>query len=310
MLADNCIVLMWMDTYCSTGILDTYNFFVSFTGIGSGVPSVARMVAIRHYFVKKFNMAVSWSFTLGTTGLFVLPILVEYLNIRFGWRGAVLIYGAMNLHICAAGALILTPSGSHDKSQEKPVQVTECKAEEYNNEKKASKKSNAAKLVNSFGLSVLTQRRVLVIYLMAMGFHELVLSGWALFLVSYAVSHGFTAETASLFSGIGGIGAVVGRLVLGPITNNGRVSGLNLFGLLAAGGTISIGCYPLCTTYWSLVVVSFTSGMCLGSASPVYMILLKEMFPNGSTDFASAVGLHYMFRGFGNLIGGPLTGMY
>ena len=264
------------------------------------------MVAIRQYFVKRFNMAVSWSFTGGTVGLLVLPILMEYLNIRFGWRGAILIYGAMNLHICAAGALIITPSDSQDPSQNKPVLTTQS-----NDEKKTSKRLKiVAKLIDLFGFSVLTHRRVVPIYLTAMGFHELVLCGWALFLVSYAVSHGFTAETASIFSGVGGFGAVFGRLVLGPLTDNNRMSGLNLFGLLAAGGALSLGCYPLCTTYWTLIVISFAAGMCLGSATPVYMIILKEMFPNNSKDFASAGGLHFMVRGIGMLIGGPLTGMY
>ncbi len=254
--------------------------------------------------------------------MLILPILMEYLVGQFGWRGAMAVYGVMNLNICVAGSLMrepapadVKPSSGDTNSTDRSIEVNlgtgrSIESLLHDDGKKKNIFSKLiANIVESFGFSTLIKNRLLVVYLCAMALHELVLSGWILFLVSYAVSLGYTPMAASVFAGVGGGGASLGRLLVWPLTDSGLLKGLTMFFALALGGSMSLGCYMLSDGYWALMAISFVTGLCLATTAPVYIIILKEMYPENTTNFTNAIGLKYMFRGFGTLAGGPLTGM-
>ncbi|XP_072016986.1 monocarboxylate transporter 2-like [Amphiura filiformis] len=288
-------------------------FSMALLSVGSGIPSVTKVVHLKKYFVKKFNTAVSLVFTIGTASLLLLPPFVEHLVSHFGWRGAILIYGAMNLNICVAGALMIEPYDFAEKGSKENLLED---GKQYADEKSSLLRSATGcskfftSLVNSFGLSILTQNRLLVLYLLAMALHELVVTGWSLFLVSHTLSNGYGTEKASILATVGGGGALSGRLITGPVMDDDRVSGLSMFFILALGSALSLCSYPFINKYWALSGVSFMAGLCLGSTTPVLLVILKEIFADDIEGFAAAVGLQYMFRGVGMLSGGPLTGTY
>ncbi|XP_072023970.1 monocarboxylate transporter 2-like isoform X2 [Amphiura filiformis] len=276
--------------------------------LGSGLPLVAKIVATKDFFEKKFAMANGIAFTGGAVGMTVLAPIIEVLINTYGWRGAMLIYASMNFNICVGGALMIQHERSH-------ISAKQDKQKEHDTSGSPSQRNwvdNVLGLIKYFtknlGFSVLYNHRILFAYLTAMMIHELVLCGWVLFLVSYTISIGYTAQVASFLSALGGGGALLGRLAAGPFIDKGFISGHMTFFIFLVGGAVMMFCYPFVDAYWLLSLISFMSGFFLGSTSPIYVILLKEILRNDESRFAGSMGMQYLFRSVGMLAGGPLTG--
>ena len=140
--------------------------------------------------------------------------------------------------------------------------------------------------------------------------HEAAVSGWILFLVSYTITLNYSVQTASFLSAVGGGGALMGRLALGPFIDAGLITGRMMFFCLAVGGTLAFFSYSFTTDYWLLTLISFMTGFFIISAAPVFVVMIKEITNDKADDFAGAIGLHYVGRGAGSLIGGPVTGTF
>ncbi|XP_072023975.1 monocarboxylate transporter 12-like isoform X2 [Amphiura filiformis] len=274
--------------------------------LGSGLPLVAKIVAVKDFFEKKFAMANGIAFTGGAIGMTVLAPIIEVLINTYGWRGAMLIFASMNFNMCIGGALMIQHERSH-------ISAKQDKQKEHNTSGSPSQRIDKIlgllkDFTNNLGFSVLYNHRILFTYLTAMMIHELVLCGWVLFLVSYTITVGYTAQVASFLSALGGGGALLGRLVAGPFIDKGFISGHMAFIIFLVGGAVMMFCYPFVDAYWLLSLVSLMSGFFLGSTSPIYVVLLKEILRNDESGFSGSMGLQYMFRSVGMLAGGPLTG--
>ena len=277
-------------------------------GVGSGIPIVGKVVAIKDYFDKKFNLANGIAFTGGAVAMTIFSPLIELLIATYGWRGAMLIFASINFHICIAGSLLI-------QSSRRTLNKSSAIGDSQNKQCQESTTENRSRLMslihtvsNYFGFSVLTHHPVLIFYLTAMALHQLVNTGWVLFLNLYAISIGFSPQTAAFLSALGGGGNLVGRLAVGPFMDRTRISGRMMFFCFAVGATLTMVCYPFADIYWTLALISFFAGLFLGAATPVFVAIMKEVFHDDSAGFTGAVGLQYMTRGMGMFAGGPITG--
>lgn len=285
-------------------------FSTLLSGIGAGLPLVAKVVVLQDFFDKKFSLANSIAFTGGALGMAVLAPLMELCIETYGWRGAMLIFGAMNMNISVAGALFIQPTHSKHKPH---TDVTEVKPVLVVEDEDTSDNSNSTMqwlqlILNYSGFPILFQHKILMVYFYAMAVHELVVTGWVLFLFSYTIDSGYSAQIASFLSTLGGLGALVGRPLVGAICDRGLLSGRMTFFCIANLGAVLMFAYPFVQVYWMLGLITFTAGISLGSSAPVFVIILKKILQDDTTGFSGAVGLHYMARGVGMLAGGPLTG--
>ncbi|XP_072023971.1 monocarboxylate transporter 12-like [Amphiura filiformis] len=276
--------------------------------IGSGLPLVAKIVSIKDFFEKKFAMANGITYTGGAIGMTVLAPIIEVLINTYGWRGAMLIFASMNFNMCVGGTLMIQHERSHTSAKQD-------KQREHDTSGSPSQRSwmdNILGLIKNFtknlGFSVLCNHRILLTYLTAMMVHDLAFCGWVLFLVYYTISIGYTAQVASFLSALGGGGALLGRLIVGPFIDKGVISGHMAFIIFLVGGAVMMFSYPFVEAYWLLSLISFMSGFCLGSTSPIYVVLFKEILRNDESAFAGSMGLQLMFRSIGWFAGGPLTG--
>ncbi|XP_041060585.1 monocarboxylate transporter 14-like [Carcharodon carcharias] len=86
-----------------------YYLFISFgvvTGIGNGLAYLPNIVMVGQYFQKRRALAQGISTTGTGFGAFLVTILLKTLSAEFGWRGTMLIHGAVNLNLCVCGALL------------------------------------------------------------------------------------------------------------------------------------------------------------------------------------------------------------
>ncbi|XP_041452975.1 monocarboxylate transporter 14-like [Lytechinus variegatus] len=96
-------------------------------GIGlSIVVFPAHTTATLDYFPDNFEKAVSVILTGGGLGMMLLPLLVEQLHEEYGWRGAMVILGALNLNYIVVGAL-MKPVKLQNQEGSRTTRATESK---------------------------------------------------------------------------------------------------------------------------------------------------------------------------------------
>ncbi|XP_072037354.1 monocarboxylate transporter 13-like [Amphiura filiformis] len=271
--------------------------------IGMGLPSVAEVMALNDYFPDDLSVANGLAFTGGAVGMIIFPPFAEYLNILFGWRPAMLLLGAACFNICIAGVIMRPPK----KSIYRTVSQESLQTYDADEDDKLAKFRKTCS--SFFGFSVLAKEPILVTYLAAFCLWSIASAGWVIFLVPYTITLGYSAQTASFLSSIGGVGTLIGRLLTGPLTQRGLVTGRVLFIFLSFGSAGTLILYPFVQSYWVLVVISFLVGLCIGTPTPVVIVMLKELLPSDKDAFTGAIGLHYFALGMGLLSGGPLTGI-
>ena len=272
-------------------------------GIGLGLPIVSKVMALEATFAKNnFATANGVMFAAGSLGIILFAPLIDILIQAYGFRGALMIYGALNLHICVGG-LCISPSIPLITTQ-----YTLMDVEDQNKDSQRKCCTSFRSLSSHLGLNLLAENPMLLVILTAMGIHEMAVSSWMLFLVSYIISTGYSSQSASFLSSIGGVGILLGRLSLPPLIDKKLVSGLGLFCILSAGSAVTLIAYPFTDVYWLFVLISLLAGVFLGTAAPVFVLVLRELFADDPDAFRSAVGLQYLTRGIGRIIGGSLTG--
>ena len=163
-------------------------------------------------------------------------------------------------------------------------------------------------MCEQLGFTILAREPELSLYMVAFTLQEVTLSGWILFLFTYTISLGYDKQIATFLSSAGGFGILIGRLFQGPFADKGLCSHRLQIGIFALGGCTCLSLYPFTLVYWHLVLLSLMTGLFVGTTTPIYVSLSKEMFPDSSLDFSGSVSLHYTMIGIGMFCGGPLTG--
>ena len=267
-----------------------------------GLPTVAEVMVLHDYFDEDFGVASGIAFTGGAIGMIIFPPLTEYLITLFGWKSAILLFGAVCFNVCVAGVFMKQPKNSAYKS------LPQSDKSEEQNCKNGKLFKFKRTFVSYLGFSILSKEPILITYLASFCLWCIALSGWVIFLVSYTMSLGYPAQTGSFLSSIGGVGTLIGRLMSGPIENQKLLSGRMLFVILSFGSAGTLVLYPFVQSHLALVVVSFLVGVFLGTPTPVVIVMIKELMPASTEEFTGAVGLHFFALGIGLLAGAPLTG--
>ena len=266
-----------------------------------GLPSVGEVMVLQDYFPHDLSFANGIAFTGGAIGMILFPPFAEYLNNIFGWKSAMMILGATTFNVCVAGVIMRAPTTKDYAT----IKQSESKSDEEN----LSKCEQFQRTFKSFfGFASIAQEPILVTYLAAFCLWSISAAGWVIFLVSYTVTLGYSAQTASFLSSMGGVGTLIGRLLSWPLTEHSFLTERTLFIVLSFGSAMTLAIYPFVTSYWLLTVISFFTGVFIGTPTPVVIMMLKELFPKDTDAFTGAVGLHYFALGIGLLSGGPLTG--
>ncbi|XP_048363005.1 monocarboxylate transporter 14 isoform X2 [Sphaerodactylus townsendi] len=102
---------------------NVYYLFFTFgvtAGIGSGMVYLPAVVMVGEYFQKRRALAQGLSTTGTGFGAFLMTILLKYLCVEFGWRGAMIIHGAICLNLCVCGAL-MRPIYYKEETTEKEI---------------------------------------------------------------------------------------------------------------------------------------------------------------------------------------------
>lgn len=259
-----------------------------FTGSGWALAFAPALGTLSRYFSRRRVLAVGLALTgNGASSLLLAPALQLLLD-TFGWRGAMLLLGAITLHLTPCGALLrpLALPGDPPAPPRGPLAA--------------------------LGLGLFTRRAFLVF---ALG---TVLVGGGYYvpyvhLAPHALDRGLGGYRAALVVAVAAVADAGARLVCGWLADQGWVPLprlLAVFGALTGLALLAVGLVPVVggKEGWggSLLATAGAYGLSAGSYAPLVFGVLPGLVGIGGV--VQATGLVMMLMSLGGLLGPPLSG--
>lgn len=259
-----------------------------FTGSGWALAFAPALGTLSRYFSCRRVLAVGLALTgNGASSLLLAPALQLLLD-TFGWRGALLLLGAITLHLTPCGALLrpLALPGDPPTPPRGPLAA--------------------------LGLSLFTRRAFLVF---ALG-TALVGGGYYVpyvHLAPHALDRGLGGYRAALVVAVAAVADAGARLVCGWLADQGWVPLprlLAVFGALTGLALLAVGLVPVVGDKegWggSLLATAGAYGLSAGSYAPLVFGVLPGLVGIGGV--VQATGLVMLLMSLGGLLGPPLSG--
>uniref|UniRef100_A0A2I3GS43 Monocarboxylate transporter 11 n=1 Tax=Nomascus leucogenys TaxID=61853 RepID=A0A2I3GS43_NOMLE len=252
----------------------------SFAGSGWALVFAPALGTLSLYFSRRRVLAVGLALTgNGASSLLLAPALQLLLD-TFGWRGALLLLGAITLHLTPCGALLLPLALPGDPP--------------------APPRSPLAAL----GLGLFTRRAFSIF---ALG-TALVGGGYFVpyvHLAPHALDRGLGGYGAALVVAVAAMGDAGARLVCGWLADQGWVP---LPRLLAVFGALTgLGLWVVGLSWGGpLLAAAVVYGLSAGSYAPLVFGVLPGLV--GIEGVVQATGLVMMLMSLGGLLGPPLSG--
>ncbi|NWX92769.1 MOT2 protein, partial [Nothoprocta pentlandii] len=282
--------MVWM--YATTGFLQ---------GLGISFSWIPAISIVSHYFSEKRALANAIASAGECAFAFTFGPFFQWLIGQYGWKGALLLIGGIQLNICVCGALMrpLKRGCLPDRS---------CPDAELARGTQAPGRGQAKGpgAHKTFNWRLL-RRLEFVLYaifgiLAAMSFFVP-----PLFLVPLSYSLGIDeAWTASLLSVLALVD-FAGRLLCGWYANLHLTRTVHLLATTIALISTSLMLLPLANSYLSLAIFTGFYGFFFGTTVAIHITVLADVV--GMSDFDSALGLFMLIRSTGGFLGPPLAGL-
>uniref|UniRef100_G1PH17 Monocarboxylate transporter 11 n=1 Tax=Myotis lucifugus TaxID=59463 RepID=G1PH17_MYOLU len=256
-------------------------------GAGWALAFAPALGTLSRYFSRRRVLAVGLALTgNGASSLLLAPALQLLLD-TFGWRGALLLLGAITLHLAPCGALL------------RPLHLP------------GDPPAPPRGLLAALGLGLFARSAFLVF---ALG--TALVGGRVLrpvHLAPHALDRGLAGYRAALVVAVAAVGDAGARLVCGWVADQGWVPLprlLAVFGALTGLGLLAVGLVPVVGSEeaWggSLLAAAGAYGLSAGSYAPLVFGVLPGLVGIGGV--VQATGLVMLLMSLGGLLGPPLSG--
>ena len=249
-------------------------------------------------------------------GIFALPPLLNLLITSYGWRGAVLIQGALIFNIVAIGVSVKQKPLKQTQTEKKQNLTSRNDKPQLEEETKLNVKTvpdcetdtNASKMSNWYPshLILLINTPMIILVYSTSFFVNLSFSAALIHTTNQIVLNGYSDDKAALALSLLGIGSIIGRLVQGVLLDAHILTPKTLHELtllLAAAATFI---NPILNNYVGFMVSAFCIGFSSGILfTVIYTIMMKMV---GASEFATAIGMELFVDCIGIMAGGYLAG--
>lgn len=254
------------------------------------------IAALNIYFDKYKTIATGLSSIGHNFGMVIYAEFLVFLEGKYGWRGMILLNGAITFHMCAFASVLLPLKvrGINDQPSNASQNI-----ENNNDVKKIEKKS--------INISVF-RKLSFVLYCTSNIFTNVAQGIYILHLPSYSRYAGFTERDFGTVLVVYGVCNVVGKVVYSFIGQHPRCDATVLYAVSLSATGICICLIPVFLTKSGMLILVGLVGFfyCVTGAllsAVIYTIVGFERFADG-------VGMSMPFKATGNLIGGPIAGKY
>ncbi|XP_033643556.1 monocarboxylate transporter 12-like [Asterias rubens] len=276
--------------------------------LGIALCFTAAGVALAQYFNKYFARVSGFTSSGIGLGMIVTPPLLRVLLDTYGWRGTMLIMGAICLNVCAVGALY-RPLGHarttrHQNDSELLDEIGSGRVFVDSDSRCSSFMSIIRKLFSELRLDLLVKSYRFTLYCLMYLELSIGYIVYVVYIMPMALDYGFEKTDATFLLSVMGFGSLGGRAISGFLIRP-NVSAEAVFGFSQLLSTIGV----LCTQAEGgegLVASACFMGIGTGMSSAVSLVLLRKIV--GLRNLASAIGIFYMLGGIGDLAGPIIAG--
>ena len=246
-------------------------------GPSLSVINILTRARIGRCFTTNYGTAVGIGTSGGSLGVVAAGPLTQWLLDTYGWRGALLLLGALILNLCVCGTLLQSsttetktnggyqPVGIHgDEEPRVPRNVQQPRL--------GAVKDAFFAQMKHFGLSICG--KILfwidtVVFICIIFVSDL----WAIYFVSLAEAKGFSPYDAVTFTSVAGVSSIILRVGFGPIVDRGWLKLRPAILLMTVFCSLSLLITPWLNSFWSLMastVVSYSTSATLYSLNDLY----------------------------------------
>ncbi|XP_022100013.1 monocarboxylate transporter 12-like isoform X2 [Acanthaster planci] len=265
------------------------------TGPGLSIISILTRAMAGRHFTTGYAIATGIGSSGHAVGLVVVGPLTQVLLDTYGWRGALLLLGAISLHLGAFGFLLRSaPESTQKENEYLPLVSTEeeepaaDQSRIPNGEKKSRfhiKKDAIIARLNLLGWTICCCAKFWIAF-PVFGCDYITCDLWLMYFVVYAETKGFSGYEAVTFTLAGGIGNIVFKIVLGLILDRGLLNlRLSLFSTIIAS-SLGLLTLPWINTYWMMMVNAFLFQGLSGMTATMSDIYTRDLF--GAEDLVPA----------------------
>ena len=258
---------------------------------------------IPEYFEKYFEIAVGIYSSGAALGIIVLPIGTQMLLDIYGWRGSLLLLSGLLFHSVPFTALIRFQESEEQKYNIIFNSIDSAPDEALEEDTHTTNMLN--KVFRTFGFSLVSRMcfvtRVLVLSLVA-GY---TLTGWMIYMVSFAISNGASLKEATIVVTSGGIGMLLSRIIGIPILHK-FMTYKQLLYTSSATMALSLSLVTVFTSLKGLNILSLIFGAAFGIFGTEIFISAK--FNSEETENIQAMAWYGLGDGTASLLSGFVTG--
>ncbi|CAD5112603.1 DgyrCDS1816 [Dimorphilus gyrociliatus] len=252
------------------------------TGIGGTLIYAPAVVIMSKYFSTRRSIANGISSCGSGFGVFVLPLLMEFLHEEYGYFGAVLILGGIELNNVCCGMLY--------RPLEQPVEAQTKREEKYID----------YRMLKEF---------TFIYYALSLAFFTSSYQPAQMLLPSMAIDKGFSKHEGAMLLSVVGIADMVSRFLTGFIYDSRLLKNYKpqLFVIAMILSSVSQYVWGLSHNYPCLIAMSVVHGLFNGSVVSQRSVIAAELL--GIERLSNSFGLSMAFQGTALMIG-PLCAGY
>ncbi|KAG7490061.1 monocarboxylate transporter 13-like [Solea senegalensis] len=252
----------------------------TFLGAGISLSWIPANSMVSHYFGRRRPLAVA----LSSCGECVFSVLFapffQWLVDAYGWQGALLIVGGLQLNLCVCGALL------------RPLDVPPLS-------------ENKGDGHMTFQCSLLMKPE-LVLYILFAVFAAAGFFIPPIFLVPFTNRAGLEDYWPASILSILALADLMGRLVCGWVATLRLLRNLQLLTLVVTLVGVVLLLLPLSHNYWSIAAFAALYGFLFGCVVAIHVTALVDIVK--LEGFDSGLGLWMLFRSIGGFMGPPAAG--
>ncbi|XP_071809498.1 monocarboxylate transporter 12-like [Asterias amurensis] len=260
--------------------------------------NILTKVEIARRFEHNYATANGIAQTGNPLGLILVAPLIKLCLDTYGWRGAFLVLGGLNLNLVVCGALLGKPS--IETNRESFKSVPSC--EEGTTTKSSTLRNALVILKSRFGISVCLR---LTFWIPAVLFicNTVVDAFWSIYYVNHVEVKGFTSDDAVVFITAAGVAKLFSKIGFGILVDRGILKLRPALAIVIIVPMICLIIDPWMDSYWLLlinVVIFAAFSSALASLNDVYTreLIGRDLIACAFSWMGLAIGVITFCSGF------------
>ncbi|XP_022083222.1 monocarboxylate transporter 13-like isoform X2 [Acanthaster planci] len=247
------------------------------SGCGIGFANILTRAMVGRFFTTHYTLANGIGHAGHSVALIVFAPLTQLFLDTYGWRGAMLLLGAICTHLVPCGALLkkgLTTPNHESRQRDYTLLADDPSTEDSEERTVRGNKCCLPELRGvcctwAFGLEVFRKTSFYVTAVLYMS-NRLVNDLWVIYFVDHVYAKGLSGQDAVTFTAAAGVSNLIFKIGHGPLVDRGWVSLRAMLAVTTAVAAVCLFTDPWLDSYWTVMA----NAVCFMGASGTIGALL------------------------------------